>query len=521
MKSFFCFPFLFLLFISQASQAQSTFYANYDPSPGNQVYFGGFQRILATPDNGFAALSGTYEKVIAKLNANMEVEWAFRFDAPGTQTTFGVYDMTISNDGKIMVLGYGGAGNDYAFLAKLNLDGTLAWNKKVSSDYNSCGFHLVGKQILNAYDNGFLMLGSTSDGHSMALRLDEDGDEVWSRVYDNTADPNSSRINNGLKIGNNSFLLQSTMRSYSYLTIDANGNLLQETHYDDGRSSTYPKILAEGPNGDYFSVGLTRDSSGAPRRQLLNKINASGGLIWSKQIEVDSTLDMYEPYALFALPNNEIVLLGYFTPQSGGGRMTQFSRWDVNGNHLGTVVGWDAGTEYLYGGSYINGSIYLAGISLADRNMIARVDLNGNGICNTQSVGMNTVDLSQNVLVTSDQIVVTNMPTDISDLTWSLVPYSYSRNVVCGSTMVSAESSLETPWNVYPQPATGDFFVEHPSVQEGAVELLDLSGRVVWQGILNAHNSQTRIPRGQWADGMYLLRMQSKDRVETRRVVLR
>ena len=87
-----------------------TFYANYDPSPGNQVYFGGFQRLLPTSDNGFVAMSGVYERVVAKLNANMEVEWAYLFDTPGSQTNYGLYDITISNDNKILVLGFGGGG---------------------------------------------------------------------------------------------------------------------------------------------------------------------------------------------------------------------------------------------------------------------------------------------------------------------------------------------------------------------------------------------------------------------------
>lgn len=513
---------LFAVLFGNSLTAQNTFYANYDPSPGNQVYFGGFKEIIPTPDNGYAVLSGTYEKVVAKLNANMEVEWAFRFAAPGLQTTFGVYDMTISNDGKIVVLGYGGAGNDYAFLTKMNLDGSVVWNKKIGSDYASCGFHLIGKQILNAYDNGFLMLGSTSDGNSMVLRLDTDGQEVWSKVYDNANETNTSRINNGVQSGNNTYMLQASMRSYSFLKIDDSGNLLSHTHHDDSRNATYPEIITEGPNGNYFSVAQTRDVTNNDRRQLLTKIDANGALTWSKEISVDSTLDMYQPYSLFFLPNNELVILGYFTPQGSSGRMTQVSRWDVNGNHIETTVGWDGGYEYVYGGSYINGSIYLMGISLADRNMIAKVDLNGNGMCNNQTVNMSTLDLTASIASPNDQLTVSYMPTNITDLTWSILPYTYTRNVVCGSTVVGTSPESPSNWTVYPQPAAQDFYLEHPVMQNGQVSLLDLSGRLLWQSALDANATETRIPRGHWAAGMYVLRMQGDDgSVHAERVVLR
>ncbi len=58
----------FLFLLPEAIEGQ-TFYAYFDPAPGGPTYFGGFQRILPTPDSGFVALSGTYERTIAKFDA--------------------------------------------------------------------------------------------------------------------------------------------------------------------------------------------------------------------------------------------------------------------------------------------------------------------------------------------------------------------------------------------------------------------------------------------------------------------
>lgn len=512
--------FLFGLLAGTTLSAQNTFYITYDPSPGNQVYFGGFQRILPTPDNGFIALSGVYERVVAKLNANMEIEWSYKFDLPGTQTTYGLYDMTISNDNKILILGFGGAGDDRSFMAKLELDGTLIWKKDIRSNHSICGFYLNGKQILNAYDNGFLILGGTSEGKSMVLRMDMNGDAVWAKVYDDVDDTGTARFNYGVHDGNNAYMLQASMRSVSFVTMDDNGNITSKVHHDDGRSATYPKVLTRAGNGDYYSVGQTRDTVNNERRHILSRVNSAGTLIWTKEVDIDSTFEMYEPYAIDMLPSNEVVVVGYVTRPGSAGRRTQVSRFDVSGNHLGTILGWNGGYEYLYGGTLHQGNLYLAGISLAERNMIAKVDLTGAGMCNGGSVGMTTMDLTPSITFPNDQVTVANMPTSISDASWDLVPYTYTRTVVCGSTTVGTTPETADNWKVYPQPAQDYFRLEHPVISEGQITLMDLSGRLIWEKQLNTNTQETEIGRGSLPAGVYLFRAQGDGQVFTQRVVL-
>ena len=519
MKNLFLLLVCGLAFFGGQLNAQ-TFYANFDPSPGNQVYFGGFQRILPTSDNGYVAISGTYEKVIAKFDANMEIVWCYKFDMPGTQTTFGLYDLTISHDDKILVLGFGGSGDAISFVAKMNLDGSVIWKKDVRSHYQSCGFYLNGKQIMNAYDNGFFIVGGTSEGKSMLLRMDENGDAVWAKVYDDVDETRTARFNYGVQDGATTYTFQSSMRSLSLFKIDDSGNILSKIHHDDGRDPTYPKYLAKASNGDFFSLGYTRDTVMNDRRQVLIKTNSSGAMLWAIEINADSTKEMYEPYGLYILPNDELAILGYFSNAVGIGRQTQVSRYDFSGNHLGTNIGWDAGSEYIYGGNLIGGDLFLAGISLYDRNFIAKVDLGGTGMCNSASQVMSEMSITSTFSTPNDQVTVNTMPTSVSDATWDLLPYTYVRTVRCGSTMVANEEEIKESWSASPQPAQGALTLHHPSVQVGSVSLNDLSGRELWRGSLTPNSTETQIPSLNLAAGLYLLKAEGDGLVHTQRILI-
>ena len=104
---------LFLLAITGLSlNAQTPFLASYQ-NPG---YFGGYSRLLPTPDGGYIALSGAWEKVVVKFDAFMNVEWSNQMVLSGGQFDYGVHDLILSNDGNIMLLAFGGASLSETYL---------------------------------------------------------------------------------------------------------------------------------------------------------------------------------------------------------------------------------------------------------------------------------------------------------------------------------------------------------------------------------------------------------------------
>jgi hypothetical protein len=508
------------LFLLPESMEGQTFYAHFDPAPGGPTYFGGFQRILPTPDSGFVALSGTYERTIAKFDAEMNLEWAKRFDTPGGQTHFGVYDMTISHDEKILVLGFGGGTAALSFVVKMELDGTVIWKKDIASDYLSCGYYLNGKQIMNAHDNGFFVVGGTSDGKSMLLRMDASGNAVWAKVFNDLDDTFSQRFNFGLLETNNAYFLQSTMSTLTYVTIQDNGIVTSRIHHSNGWVNTYPKLLMKASSGDYYAVGLAYEPSFNTKHQLLAKMNSSAGLEWVKLLSPDTALVMYEPYGLVELPNGQISVQGYVSTQGGAGSKTQISRFDPSGNHLETKIGWNSGVEKIYGASIHNGDLYLAGYSSSgDKNFLARVDGTGEGICNSQTIPMLTSDITNTFSVANDSVTEAFMPTTITNSTWEVVPHSFIRTVDCGNTLLAVEpSSMDPDYRVVPQPSSGRFTIHHPAATDGTWKLTALDGKVVARGGITPGATATAIQEQGLPAGLYWMELQREDHITYLRV---
>lgn len=498
------------------------FYANYDPSPGNSVYFGGFQEILPSGDGGFIALAGPYEKVLAKFDAQMELVWAQKFNLPGAQFDYALTDLAMTADDKILVMGYYfGTGPNLSVVAKFELDGTLVWKKDVESLYASCGFHLIGANLLPAPDNGFYMFGSTSHERSMVLRFDANGDAIWGRVVHDWNDTFSQRFQAGALVNANSLMLLSNMSTISWFELDANGNFGNRKIHDMGKMNTGPSRMLKATNGDFFSYGITFDTVTWVMSHQMARFTPSGDLVWAKDIEASAGYKMEEPHAFFQSPNGELVAMGCVSFSSGSGRRLMVSRYDLAGNHLGTSLGWDGGYERIYGGMAWNGSLYLAGVSITSRNFLARLDLVGSGFCNADSTVFTLTDVTPSFVLATDSITVEVMPTLVTPATWDLSPYTYTRTVLCGNPMLEAmESEAAAEWMVAPQPSSGEFELYHPSVTEGSWQLYDLQGAVKLKGGLNAHGTHTRIGQDGLIAGMYLLDIEAGDLRKTLRIIV-
>jgi hypothetical protein len=89
-------------------------------------------------------------------------------------------------------------------------------------------------------------------------------------------------------------------------------------------------------------------------------------------------------------------------------------------------------------------------------------------------------------------------------------PYEFSGYIldVVGIPFGLDDFSAET-WNVYPNP-TSDYFNITGLPQTGTLLISDLSGRTLTQLQLNSIAANTRIETTQWADGMYVVQVQSK-----------
>ncbi|MCK4574490.1 MAG: hypothetical protein KAU36_08965, partial [candidate division Zixibacteria bacterium] len=118
--------------------------------------------------------------------------WTKVIDLPGDQTAAG---LAIGSDGSIMIAGVTGTyGNHDALLVKTDTEGNLLWQKTyggAADDYAT--------DITATSDGNFAMCGSTSsygagEEDAWLLKLDADGNVLWERTYGGERDDRAKSV---------------------------------------------------------------------------------------------------------------------------------------------------------------------------------------------------------------------------------------------------------------------------------------------------------------------------------------
>lgn len=495
--------------------AQSTFYAGFESG----TYPRGFNRIVPTPDQGFAVIAGSIEKSILKFDANWSIEWAYHLD-----DIFTLQDLILTNDNHLVAMGHGDNGYTAIYVTKFDLSGNIVYQEDLEYDFGSSSFSLTAFSLLTAYDDGFLILGGNCVGENLVIRCDKDGDVVWSKEYVNTSEAGTGAIWEGVKTGNGEYVMVSTNRDLSFFKINDSGNMLWHTHYSFGASSPAITEIVGLPSGGFLVSGYYYDSNNV-QQQCLARSSNQGTISWLKQLaSPSSSTTMSGISEMVIAPNNEVMIFG--TIAKSGSQNTQFqvSRFDFNGNHIGTNL---SGSDFFQYGfdeirdiCYQNGDLYMVGHSAYDNDVVAKLDPNGNGFCNSAAFTPAITDITPTTVWQPDNAAVYNLPVKRTARTYVHSVPTYVRTVFCGNMPTSSEAAVEAAWTVWPQPAAGDFWLQHPVVNSGQVKVIDMTGKEVAKQEISVGSSQTRIWAGAIPAGVYILQADADGQRHSQKLIM-
>ncbi len=513
---------LLTLILSPSSlSAQSTFFASYS----GPVDPGGWKDIVATSDQGFAMIqAGYYDAAILKVDANMNPVWSYNIDSLVSTS-----DIIETNDNHLVMAGVEGTQNSQIALLKFDLAGNLVWKKSVS--YNPVNIALLRAfKIIPAYDNGFLILGGECVGENIVIRMDKDGNVLWSKQFANTTHAGTATIYNGTQIGNNQYMMITTDRTLSVYLIDDNGNMVSHHHYDNGNAQGYAKHIFQTPNGNYMVLGGLGNTDGW-RDVWMTMLSPSGYLLWMKTAS-SSTLDTEEVSGYRLDGNNGMTLLHPASRPVGTNPVPRFnyllvSQFDLSGNFISAQKALPPSSNYAgigYEGSAVqNGGLYGVGWGgvAGDDNFVNLIDANGNGLCSPSSTTMTVSDITSTIQSLPDNVSVSNVPVTVLPLPWDLTQTSFTMNVNCGNIPTAVEEPVTDLWHVAPHPAEGETWLHHPAVEAGMIQVFDASGRVVLSQELTEGSSQTHLLTTNLAAGLYLLRAETGGEVHVERLLVR
>ncbi len=291
---------MFLVLAMSTAKAQSVaFFKNYRAITG----LGGIGRSVARTSDGNIIFAGTdlipgFGEVISVIKTNLSGDtlWVKHYGEPGKDME--AYSITQLNGGNILIAGSQTDTSlnapEQALLAQISNAGALQWMKT----YPRTGYGTVAHD-LRVLNDGYAFCGTITDsatgiGDAWLVRIDLNGDTLWSRNYGGIDADDSWQIE---KTPDGGFLLAGG--SYSYrngnaeddawiVKTDANGNQQWTNHYGNADIQDWiwsiAPAMVNGTLTGYVFTGVKNYNGSMNSDLFLAKVDTAGNLLWDKSM---------------------------------------------------------------------------------------------------------------------------------------------------------------------------------------------------------------------------------------------
>ena len=278
--------------------------------------FSGFQAVRPTGDGGLllsgvtASPAGDNTDIfLLQVDQDGTVLWSQTFGGPldeygvawplddGGYFVGGIVvdpnDIVVDDPG---VAGYGGfSGRSNIYLARIDADGNQLWSQTIGDERN-----VMTSAGLMAADGGFIILANVlnypaSDDDILLLKVDPDGNEVWSHTWEqgnldgNALIPTSD--GNYLIAGGYALAAETGMaqKDLMFIMVDPDGNECWQSVFGDPQAYDWAYAVAQTADGGFIAAAeLSPDLFTWQGDILLVKLDAQGQLIWQQTFDTNT-----------------------------------------------------------------------------------------------------------------------------------------------------------------------------------------------------------------------------------------
>jgi hypothetical protein len=227
------------------------------------------------------------------------------------------FDIALTGDGHVLVVGASFHSQTATTLgdvlvAKLSMDGEILWENTYGGDAHDQGLYLE-----KMADGGYLILGETESmgagGRDLyLLQIDAQGELAWEQTFGGAE---TEWAKDMIPLADGGFLLLGETNSFNQdfdvylIRLDADGDEVWSTTLDTGANESGTAVL-EAPNGDLLVLAVisySGGSSGMYRDSRLYRLDSEGGVLWSTLYRGD---DKQAGDAMAWTTNGDIVIAG-------------------------------------------------------------------------------------------------------------------------------------------------------------------------------------------------------------------
>lgn len=277
-----------------------------------------YREVLIAPDNsgylvGSHLAGGNTNGILTKFSSDGNILWHKTYGGPSGDN---FWEVLLLPNGELILLGStssSGAGSSDIWLAKVSPAGSLIW------EYTYGGSGLDRPTSIAAAANGDLLIAGRSDSFGSGdddgwiLRLDENGNILWQKAFDGSADDRFEAL---IEAPNSDILVAGSMESIEsgdfkawVMRLTAEGTIV------------WQKTYGEEINGEAFSIVTVSDDTiivAGAREAIISPpsgddgwlfmLDSDGNLIWETTIGgLDD--DVFVDLALMA--NGDLIASGH------------------------------------------------------------------------------------------------------------------------------------------------------------------------------------------------------------------
>ncbi len=233
--------------------------------------------IKQTSDDGYIVVGETYsyegKKDIwaLKLDENGSVEWQQLYGSSYNNNTLAPvddipYSVQQTSDGGYIIVGESESEDGYAdiFVMKLDKDGIDEWQKFYEGPYDDRAY-----SVQQTSDGGYIVVGETvsteyGDTDLFVMKLDEDGNKEWQKVYGGSDDDTAhyvQEVDSGYIIAGETWSEDNGIENHGggdfwLLKLDRDGNIIWQKTYG-GSLSEVAYSVQQTSDGGYIMVGYS------------------------------------------------------------------------------------------------------------------------------------------------------------------------------------------------------------------------------------------------------------------------